>query len=232
MRKHRGSGGARGTGIGAQDWGLLAMRVAIGGTLIAHGSQKLFGWFGGGGLARTAAGFHRNGFRPGQVHATLAALGETGGGALLVAGLATPGAAAAATSTMVVASSTHVQNGFFSRNRGFELPGVLGATAAGLALTGPGALSLDHALGHRLNRPWMRPAALAVAIPVAVGIAVRRRQVLAAEAAEAAKAEAEQSTEQPASPNSDAGRSADAGKSGDTRTLGGATGAEPSNQPS
>lgn len=62
---------------------------------------------------------------------------------------------------MVVASSMHVDKGFFNGNGGFEYPFVLGWSAAALALTGPGRLSLDHAFGHRLNRSWMRNLALA-----------------------------------------------------------------------
>src|SRR5450755_2164033 len=80
---------------------------------------------------------------------------------------------------MIVASSTHAPSGFFASNGGFEFPAVLGASAAALALTGPGALSLDHALGHRLNQPWMRTLALAAVIPAAAAVIARRRRHLA-----------------------------------------------------
>lgn len=162
-----------------RDLGLLALRLGIGSTLVAHGTQKLFGWFGGAGLAKTAAGFDRIGFRPGRVNAIAAGLGEAGGGALLAAGLGTPGAGAAIAGTMIVASSMHAPSGFFASNGGFEFPAVLGASAAALALTGPGALSLDHALGHRLNQPWMRTLALAAVIPAAAAVIARRRRHLA-----------------------------------------------------
>jgi putative oxidoreductase len=168
-----------------RDLGLLTLRLGIGGTLVAHGTQKLFGWFGGAGLDKTAAGFDRIGFRPGKVNAIAAGLGEAGGGALLAAGVGTAGAGAAIAGTMIVATSMHAANGFFSSNGGFEFPAVLGASAAALALTGPGALSLDHALGHRLNQPWMRALALAAVVPAAAAVITRRRRNLASAPPEA-----------------------------------------------
>jgi putative oxidoreductase len=163
----------------ARDLGLLALRVALGGALFAHGAQKLFGWFGGAGLERTGATFERFGFRPGRLNAIAAGLGEAGGGALLAVGLGTPGASAAVAGTMIVASSMHVDKGFFNGKGGFEYPAVLGWSAAALALAGPGTLSLDHLLGHRLNRSWMR-LALAGAAVAAVAVIVRRRRTVAA----------------------------------------------------
>jgi putative oxidoreductase len=168
------------TTVTPRDIGLLALRLGIGGTLAAHGTQKLFGWFGGAGLDKTAAGFERMGFRPGKVNAIAAGLGEAGGGALLAAGIGTPGAAAAIAGTMIVASSMHAPSGFFASKGGFEFPAVLGTSAAALALTGPGSLSLDHALGHRLNQPWMRTLALAAVIPAAAAVIARRRRHVAA----------------------------------------------------
>ncbi len=144
---------------------------------MAHGTQKLFGWFGGHGLDGTGAFFESVGFTPGRVNAVLAGLGEAGGGALLALGLATPaaGAAAAAAGTMAVAASMHTDNGFFAQDGGYEYPAVLALVAAALALGGPGQLSLDAALDHRTNRQWMRLAGLA-SVPVAVGLVFRRRR--------------------------------------------------------
>jgi len=73
----------------------------------------------------------------------------------------------------------HAGNGFFSTNGGFEFPAVLGAGAVALALTGPGTLSLDHVLGHRLNRNWMRTLALATVVPAAFTVIARRHRALA-----------------------------------------------------
>ena len=164
----------------ARDLGLLALRFGVGGTLVAHGAQKLFGWFGGTGLEQTGAMFEQLGFRPGRQNAIAAGLGEAGGGALLAVGLGTPGAGAAVAGTMIVASSMHVDNGFFNANGGLEYPAVLGWSAAALALTGPGTLSLDHGLGHRLNRSWMRNLALAVVAPTAFAVIAKRRRAIAA----------------------------------------------------
>ena len=165
-----------------RDFGLLALRLGVGGTLVAHGTQKLFGWFGGAGLDKTAAGFERIGFRPGKVNAIAAGLGEAGGGALLATGIGSPGAGAAVAGTMIVASSMHIDNGFFSNKGGFEFPAVLGLSAAALALTGPGTLSVDHLLGHRLNQPWMRSLALAAVVPAAFAVIARRRRAVASAA--------------------------------------------------
>ena len=158
-----------------RDAGLLMLRVAVGGALVAHGTQKLFGWFGGAGLEKTGAGFESMGFKPGTANALAAGLGEAGGGALLALGLATPSAAGAVAGTMTVAASVHAPKGFFAQSGGLEYPAVLGVAASALALTGPGSLSLDAALGHRLNQPWMRTVALA-AVPFAAASVIFRRE--------------------------------------------------------
>jgi putative oxidoreductase len=76
----------------------------------------------------------------------------------------------------------HASNGFFAGKGGFEFPAVLGTSAAALALTGPGTLSLDHALGHRLNQPWMRTIALVAVIPAAAAVIARRRRLASTQA--------------------------------------------------
>lgn len=101
------------------------------------------------------------GYAPGKASATAAGLAEAGGGTLLALGLATPAAGAAAAGAMAGASAVHAPNGFFNTGGGYEYAATLGLTAAGLAVTGPGRLSLDHALGHTVNRGWMVPVALA-----------------------------------------------------------------------
>lgn len=157
------------------DLGLLVLRAGLGGTLAAHGAQKLFGWFGGGGLDATGGFFDSMGFEPGRASAVLAGVAEAGGGVLLALGLATPAAGAVVAGTMVVAGSMHRQNGFFAQDGGWEFPGLLALSSACLALSGPGQLSVDAALGHRVNRHWMRALALG-SVPVAVALVVRRRQ--------------------------------------------------------
>jgi putative oxidoreductase len=166
-----------------RDLGLLMLRVGAGGVLFAHGTQKLFGWFGGHGIEATGAAFDGMGFEPGRTNAIAAGLGEAGGGALLALGLATPSASAAVIGTMTVAGSVHAPQGFFAQNGGFELAALFGLTAGAIAFTGPGTFSVDHALGHRLNRPWMRTVAMSAVIPAVASVISRRRKALAAKPA-------------------------------------------------
>jgi putative oxidoreductase len=136
--------------------GLLLLRLAVGLTLAAHGTQKLFGWFGGPGLSATGQFFTVLGFPPGGRHALMAALGETFSGVLLALGLATPAAAAIFVSVMLVAVVTvHLGKGFFAQNGDYEYAFVLAVAALALAFTGPGSLSLDAVLGlERSGAVW------------------------------------------------------------------------------
>src|SRR2546421_8063795 len=103
------------------DVGLLVLRLVVGLTIAAHGSQKLFGWFGGGGLDGTAPFLEQLGFRPGKVHAAVTGIAEMGGGAGLALGLLTPLAAAAVIGAMIAAAvSVHWSKGFFLTNGGYE----------------------------------------------------------------------------------------------------------------
>jgi len=107
--------------------GLLLLRLTLGLTLAAHGTQKLFGWFGGPGLDATGQFFAMLGFPTGRRHALLAGLAETGGGLLLALGWLTPVAAALIFSVMLVGAVTvHIQKGFFAQNGGYEYTLVLG----------------------------------------------------------------------------------------------------------
>jgi putative oxidoreductase len=161
-----------------QNAGLLTLRAGVGGVLIAHGVQKLFGWLGGAGLTGTADAFEQMGFRPGRPSAIAAGLGEAGGGALIVLGLATPAAGAAAAGTMIPAAAVHAPSGFFATGGGYEYPALLGLSAAALALTGPGDWSLDARLGHRLNPPWMAAATLLASAGASTLVLQHRRKVL------------------------------------------------------
>jgi putative oxidoreductase len=161
-----------------QDLGLLILRAGLGTTLAVHGSQKLFGWFGGHGIEGTSGGMAAMGFLPPRVSALMAGLGEAGGGALLALGLATPVAGAATAATMIAAGSVHKPAGFFATEGGFEYNLVLGLGGAALALGGPGHYSLDRLLGDALNRPWMAVTALAVLGSAAGAIVARRAKAL------------------------------------------------------
>jgi putative oxidoreductase len=166
----------------ARDLGLLLLRVGVGGALFAHGSQKLFGWFGGGGPEGTAEFLGSAGFEPPTLNATLAGVGETGSGVLLALGLGTGPAAAAATGTMVTAGSVHAANGFFNTSGGCELPATYALAATALALTGPGRISLDHATGHVLSRRGLTWFAYAAVLSGAAYTIWSRRKTLAARA--------------------------------------------------
>jgi putative oxidoreductase len=147
--------------------GRLLLRVTLGTLFIGHGTQKLFGWFGGNGLAATAESFEKLGLRPGRRHALAAATAETGAGALLAAGYATPLAAAAVTATMATAiDRVHAKNGPWVTNGGYEYNLVLIAAALALAEAGPGAL----ALGRGRSGPAWALAALLLGLAGAAGL--------------------------------------------------------------
>ena len=162
------------------------MRLGIGSVLVAHGAQKLFGLFGGGGIEGTAATMESMGFEPGRESAIAAGVGETGGGVLLALGLATPAAGAAAAGTMAAAAAVSWENGLFTQRGGYELPLLIGLGAAGLGLTGAGTLSLDDATGHVLDKAWLAAAAFVGTAGVAAGVIGRRNRTVARRATDAA----------------------------------------------
>src|SRR5215213_3364951 len=94
------------------DIGRLALRGVVGPLFVGHGTQKLFGWFGGHGPDGTGGFFESLGLRPGKRHAIAAGSAETAGGALLTLGAFTPLAQAMITGTMVTAvRKVHAPNG-------------------------------------------------------------------------------------------------------------------------
>jgi putative oxidoreductase len=124
------------------------LRVLIGGLFIGHGSQKLFGWFGGYGPDGTGQFFESIGLRPGRRNAVIAGASEAGGGALLAAGLFTPVAGALLTGVMAQAiRSVKMDKGPFAQDGGWELEALFAAAALVFAEIGPGPVSLDHILG-------------------------------------------------------------------------------------
>jgi putative oxidoreductase len=128
--------------------GLLILRLMLGYGMAAHGVQKLFGWFGGYGLAGTGGFLESLGFKPGKVFALADGLAETVGGLLVAFGLFGPIGPALIISGMVVAMITvHWRNGFFVSNTGVEHPLLYATGALSLALTGFGQYSLDAVLG-------------------------------------------------------------------------------------
>jgi putative oxidoreductase len=134
--------------------GRLILRSVVGGYFVGHGTQKLFGWFGGYGPDGTGQFFESLGLRPGKQHAIAAGAAEAGGGALLVLGAATPLASSAIIATMLTAiHRVHLKNGPWVTDQGYEYNLVLVAAALSLAETGPGSPSIDAARGSRMHGP-------------------------------------------------------------------------------
>jgi putative oxidoreductase len=160
-------------------------RVVIGLLFVGHGTQKLFGWFGGGGPEGTGDMFDSIGLEPGRRNALAAGTAEAGGGLLFAFGAATPLAAAALTSVMISAIKTvHWEKGVWVSQGGYEYNLVLLMAAFSLTENGPGEWSVDGALG----RPrWGTAWALAALAAGAAGSAA----VLAAAQHEHQKAPAE-----------------------------------------
>ncbi len=132
----------------AVDIGLLALRVIVGVGVSLHGMQKLFGWFNGGGFAGTSRWFASLGFGDGRVATAMAGSTEIAGGLGLAVGLLTPLASLGLIGVMTTAALVNARDhGFWSANKGWELNLYLIAVAAALAVTGPGAFSLDALLG-------------------------------------------------------------------------------------
>jgi putative oxidoreductase len=156
--------------------GRLLLRLTIGGTFFVHGTQKLFGWFGGHGPDGTGQFFESIGLRPGRRNAIAAGATEAGGGILLALGLATPLAAAGFSAVMITALRTVVWNEGIKPATG-EHEVLLAAGALALTETGPGAPSLDSALGIERRGPgWTLAALAAGAAGSAMAISMGRRQ--------------------------------------------------------
>jgi putative oxidoreductase len=157
--------------------GLLIARLILGPMMVAHGGQKLFGWLGGYGLTGTGGFFEQLGFRPGRAFAAAASVSEIAAGVLLVLGFLGPIGPALLLSVMIVAAvSVHWNHGLFAATNGIEVPLLYATGALTLALTGPGAYSLDAVLGlGRLWSPGLEWAAIGAGVLAAVvNLAARR----------------------------------------------------------
>jgi putative oxidoreductase len=160
-------------------YGLLLLRLVIGGTLFAHGAQKLFGWLGGGGI-RGAAGFVGSvGFRAPALLAALAGLAEVGGLAF-AAGFLTPLAALGIVVVMLTAIGVvHWSKGFWNTAGGYEFNLVLLTVALAVTATGPGRFSVDRAIGWDDNISgawWALGIGVAAAVIAFVNLNLLRRR--------------------------------------------------------
>ena len=162
--------------------GLLLARLIVGVLMAAHGTQKLFGWLGGYGLAGTAGFFEQLGFRPGRLFVVTASLSEMLSGILIALGLFGPVGPALLLSVMIVAAgSVHWKNGLFAGTNGVEVPLLYSTGAVALALTGYGPFSLDAALG--IDHGWtpaLKAGVLAIGVVGGVLNLLARRSAAAA----------------------------------------------------
>jgi putative oxidoreductase len=169
---------------GGTDIGLLLLRLGIGGVVFAHGAQKVFGLWGGTGIAGFATNLEGLGYQQATTLSWLTGVTELVAGAFLVLGLLTPLAAAAVLAIMINAVLLKLGNGFFvtgpKGSDAIELSLVLGLGAACLVLTGPGRIALDNGRAwHRRPASW---GVLALVIGVAAAVLVYvllRRPVIA-----------------------------------------------------
>ncbi len=149
--------------------GLLILRIVVGLLLAGHGAQKLFGWFGGHGMAGQIGMMDKLGMSPAPVWAWINALGEFLGGLGFLFGLLTPLAVVGLLGSMIVAIvKVHWAKGVWNTNGGFEFPLAVATVAFVVGMTGPGFYSLDRVLGLRLPEPATYVAALVVMLIVIV----------------------------------------------------------------
>lgn len=158
-----------------RDLGLLILRLAVGGLLAGHGSQKLFGWFSGPGFKGTAGWLESMGLTPGTAWATAASASEFGGGVLTTLGFLHPLGPLGTVGAMIMATvKAHWGKPIWASKGGAELPVINMATALALTLTGPGRFSLDQVLGIRLPRLLVIAIAIVEAAMLALGMIGRQ----------------------------------------------------------
>lgn len=130
--------------------GMTVLRMTVGGLFVGHGTQKLFGWFGGHGPEGTGEFFSSGlGLHPGRHQAIAAGAAEAGGGALLATGFMTPVGAMLTSSAMASAIRlVHARRGVWNTEGGYEYNAVLMAAAFAITAAGPGRWSLDGLRGR------------------------------------------------------------------------------------
>jgi putative oxidoreductase len=144
--------------------GRAILRAIVGALFIGHGTQKLFGWFGGDGPDATAQTMEKLELHPPRAHAIAAGAAEAAGGAMLAVGLLTPVASTVLSSVMITAiRKVHGKNGPWNTGGGYEYNAVLLATLFALTAEGPGSYSVDGRLFPRLRGARLATAQLALA---------------------------------------------------------------------
>ncbi len=158
--------------------GRLIARLTIGGLFVGHGTQKLFGWFGGPGPEGTAGMMEKLDMHPPRRNAIAAGVSETAGGALVALGALMPAAAALLSGTMFTAiRKVHGPKGPWNTEGGYEYNATLIAALAALVECGPGAPSVDRALGiERTGARWALAAIAAGSIGSALAVDAGARE--------------------------------------------------------
>lgn len=179
----------------------VILRVTLGSLMAGHGAQKLFGWFGGPGMAGFTGMLKAQGFRPARSWALLGACSEFGGGLLTALGLLNPLGPLGVMGAMSMATTkVHWGKPIWNQAGGAELPLTNIGLAAALALAEPDAYSLDRLLGIRIPRWVLLPGVLAGAATLAAGLWISRHPQPGAAQSEAAPPEQEQATTVPTEP--------------------------------
>jgi putative oxidoreductase len=158
------------------DVGLLALRLAVFVIMAFHGTQKLFGWWDGGGLDRAEKFFASQGFRPPRLMALIASVTECAGALLVGAGALFVLGTAMLTGVLTNVTALHLRNGLDSRRHGFELELMILAGVAAIGFAGPGGWSVDDWLGVP-GRVWLGPVAVAVGVASGLCVVSTRRRV-------------------------------------------------------
>lgn len=162
------------------DLALLVLRLTVGFLVAGHGAQKLFGWFGGSGIAGVAGWLESIGFRPGRLWALVNGLGEFGGGVLLALGFLAPlGPLGVAAAMLMATVKVHWPRVWVTQN-GIELTLTNLVAAVAVAIAGPGAYSLDAVFGTSLSSTLAIAALIVVLAGWIAGFTISsrpRRQV-------------------------------------------------------
>ena len=171
------------------DIGMLILRLVVGGLMFGHGAQKLFGWFGGGGIRGTKGFFGSLGYPAAGAMAVLAGAAEAGGGLLLAAGFLTPLGAAAVAGVLLNAIVTAHWPKVWNTEGGLEFPLAMATAAIAVAFVGSGRFSFDALIGWNLAGPsW---GLIALGIGVGAGVITLALRALARQPEEETAAEEE-----------------------------------------
>jgi putative oxidoreductase len=160
------------------DLGLFIIRVVFGLLMIGHGTQKLFGWFGGYGLNGSSGFVASRGFAPAKFWTATGSLAEAVGGLLFILGFLSPLGSIAIAAAMATAIVGFHWPKFWATEGGYEHPLVMLTAAVAVGMSGPGAYSLDAAYGTALPQPVTMVIAVLAALGFLVGVvgaAGRRR---------------------------------------------------------